>query len=56
LQVHVLDEQRDETLFVFDLHRIERTAIGIDADQEVVLFGKTVKRISGHDGKSASNF
>ena len=38
----------DEALFVLHLHRVERAAVGIDADQELVLLLELIQRIVRH--------
>jgi hypothetical protein len=37
LQTEMLDERRNEALFVLQFHRIEGAAIGVDADKKLVF-------------------
>ena len=45
LQVEEPDGVGDEALFVLDLHRVERAAVRIDADEKVVFFLELVERV-----------
>ena len=48
-EIEVLNRIGNETLFVFDLHRVKRTTIGIDANQKVMLLCEVVvQRIIRH--------
>ena len=47
LQLVVVDEIRDEALLVLQLHRVEDAAVGVDADQKIVL---------GCDGEHGPHF
>ena len=40
LQAPILDDVGDEALFMLDLHRVEGAAIGVDADEKIVLWLK----------------
>ena len=40
LQAPMLDNIRNETLFMFQLHRVERATVGVDSDEKIAIFLK----------------
>ena len=40
LQPPMLDNIRNETFFMFQLHRVERAAVGVDTDEKIAIFFK----------------
>ena len=50
-----MDDVRNEALLVLHFHRVERAAVGIDADQVIVLFRDLEHALSASQAKEVIN-